>query len=205
MQIGGIFMRSKKKILISGFIILLLLVIGFSIVIGMKYWKTNDIRKNAKSTIECIINSDYSKDFYYISMYGQIKNELNMEEVAKTVMSNMKYKLNDIIVKKDNNGNDFAIIKCEFKSIDMMDIIYQLQEDNNDNYSGKYNSLILNKIKNKEYKTKTFNIDIIMLKMDNTWYLYETPDFNNVITGGLYSIYTVMEDSILNELQKKGK
>ena len=76
-------MRSKKKILISGFIILLLLVIGFSIVIGMKYWKTNDIRKNAKSTIECIINSDYSKDFYYISMYGQIKNELNMEEVAK--------------------------------------------------------------------------------------------------------------------------
>lgn len=198
-------MRSKKKILISGFIILLLLVIGFSIVIGMKYWKTNDIRKNAKSTIECIINSDYSKDFYYISMYGQIKNELNMEEVAKTVMSNMKYKLNDIIVKEDNNGNDFAIIQCEFKSIDMMDIIYQLQEDNNDNYSGKYNSLILNKIKNKEYKTKTFNIDIIMLKMDNTWYLYETPDFNNVITGGLYSPATVKENTILNELQKKGK
>lgn len=206
MQIlGGIFMSRKKKICIVLTAIILLALTGISIIIGMKYWKTNDIRKNAKSTIECIINSDYSKDFYYISMYGQIKNELNMEEVAKTVMSNMKYKLNDIIIKKDDNGNDFAIIKCEFKSIDMIDIIYQLQEDNNDNYSRKYNSLILNKIKNKEYKTKTFNIDIIMLKMDNTWYLYETPDFNNVITGGLYSPATVKENTILNELQKKGK
>ena len=60
-------MSKKKKILISGFIILLLLVIGFSIVIGIKYCKTNDIKKNARSTIECMINSDYSKNFYYIS------------------------------------------------------------------------------------------------------------------------------------------
>lgn len=198
-------MSKKKKICIAFIAIILLILIGIGSIIGMKYWKTNDIRKNAKSTIECIINSDYSKDFYYISMYGQIKNELNMGEVANNVMSNMKYKFNDITVKKDDNGNDFAIIKCEFKSIDMIDIIYQLQEDNNNNYSEKYNSLILNKIKNKEYKTKTFNIDIIMLKMDNTWYLYETPDFNNVITGGLYSPYTIRENTILNELQKKGK
>lgn len=198
-------MSKKKKICIAFIAIILLILIGIGSIIGMKYWKTNDIRKNAKSTIECIINSDYSKDFYYISMYGQIKNELNMGEVANNVMSNMKYKFNDITVKKDDNGNDFAIIKCELKSIDMIDIIYQLQEDNNNNYSEKYNSLILNKIKNKEYKTKTFNIDIIMLKMDNTWYLYETPDFNNVITGGLYSPYTIRENTILNELQKKGK
>ena len=198
-------MSKKKKICIAFIAIILLILIGIGSIIGMKYWKTNDIRKNAKSTIESIINSDYSKDFYYISMYGQIKNELNMGEVANNVMSNMKYKFNDITVKKDDNGNDFAIIKCEFKSIDMIDIIYQLQEDNNNNYSEKYNLLILNKIKNKEYKTKTFNIDIIMLKMDNTWYLYETPDFNNVITGGLYSPYIIRENTILNELQKKGK
>ena len=197
-------MRSKKKILISGFIILLLLVIGFSIVIGMKYWKTNDIRKNAKSTIECIINSDYSKDFYYISMYGQIKNELNMEEVAKTVMSNMKYKLNDIIVKKDNNGNDFAIIQCEIKNVDMQEKLCQFQNANYE-YNEENLNLMLDKINNKEFKMKKFNIDLAMMKVNNIWYLYETPDFNDAITGGLYSIYTVMEDSILNELQKKGK
>lgn len=197
-------MRSKKKILISGFIILLLLVIGFSIVIGMKYWKTNDIRKNAKSTIECIINSDYSKDFYYISMYGQIKNELNMEEVAKTVMSNMKYKLNDIIVKKDNNGNDFAIIQCEIKNVDMQEMLCQFQNANYE-YNEENLNLMLDKINNKEIKMKKFNIDLAMMKVNNIWYLYETPDFNDAITGGLYSIYTVMEDSILNELQKKGK
>lgn len=198
-------MSKKKKILVSCFIILLLLVIGFSIVIGMKYWKTNDIRKNAKSTIECMINSDYSKDFYYISMYGQIKSELTMSEVANAVMSNMKYKLNDITIDTADDGTDFAIIKCEFKSIDMIDIIYQLQEDNYNDYNEKYNSLILNKIKNKEFKIKTFNVDILMMKMDDIWYLYETPDFNNVITGGLYSPYTIREDKILNELQKKGK
>lgn len=197
-------MRSKKKILISGFIILLLLVIGFSIVIGMKYWKTNDIRKNAKSTIECIINSDYSKDFYYISMYGQIKNELNMEEVAKTVMSNMKYKLKDIIVKKDNNGNDFAIIQCEIKNVDMQEMLCQFQNANYE-YNEENLNLMLDKINNKEFKMKKFNIDLAMMKVNNIWYLYETPDFNDAITGGLYSIYTVMEDSILNELQKKGK
>ena len=197
-------MRSKKKILISGFIILLLLVIGFSIVIGMKYWKTNDIRKNAKSTIECIINSDYSKDFYYISMYGQIKNELNMEEVAKTLMSNMKYKLNDIIVKKDNNGNDFAIIQCEIKNVDMQEMLCQFQNANYE-YNEENLNLMLDKINNKEFKMKKFNIDLAMMKVNNIWYLYETPDFNDAITGGLYSIYTVMEDSILNELQKKGK
>lgn len=198
-------MSKRKKIFMVFTAIIVLILIGISTIMGMRYWKTYDIRKNAESTIDCMINSDYSKDFYYISMYGQIKKELAMSEIANAVISNMKYKFNDITVNKDDNGNDFAIIKCEFKSIDMIDIIYQLQEDNYNDYNEKYNSLILNKIKNKEFKIKTFNVDILMMKMDDIWYLYETPDFNNVITGGLYSPYTIREDKILNELQKKGK
>lgn len=127
-----------------------------------------------------------------------------MEEVAKTVMSNMKYKLNDIIVKKDNNGNDFAIIQCEIKNVDMQEMLCQFQNANYE-YNEENLNLMLDKINNKEFKMKKFNIDLAMMKVNNIWYLYETPDFNDAITGGLYSIYTVMEDSILNELQKKGK
>lgn len=196
-------MSRKKKICIVLTTIILLALTGIGIIIG-KNWKTNDIRKNAKSTIECMINSDYSKDFYYISMYGQIKNELNMKELAKTVMSNMKYKFNDIIVKKDNNGNDFAIIKCEIKNVDMQEMLYQFQNANYE-YNEQNLNLMLDKINNKEFKMKKFNIDLAMMKVDNVWYLYETPDFNDAITGGLYSLYSVMEDTILNELQKKGK
>lgn len=195
-------MSKKKKIGTICFIILLLLIIGFSTVIGMKYWQTNDIRKNAKSTIECIINSDYSKDFYFINMYGQIKKELTTNEIANAVMSNMKYKINNITINKDEDGNDFAIIQCEIKNVDMQEMLYQFQ-----NYNYEYNeenlNLMLDKINNKEFKMKKFNIDIAMMKVDNVWYLYETPDFNDAITGGLYSLYTDMENSILTELTKE--
>lgn len=195
-------MSKRKKIGTICFIILLLLIIGFSTVIGMKYWQTNDIRKNAKSTIECIINSDYSKDFYFISMYGQIKKELTTNEIANAVMSNMKYKINNITINKDEDGNDFAIIQCEIKNVDMQEMLYQFQ-----NYNYEYNeenlNLMLDKINNKEFKMKKFNIDIAMMKVDNVWYLYETPDFNDAITGGLYSLYTDMENSILTELTKE--
>ena len=40
-----------------------------------------------------------------------------------------------------------------------------------------------------------------MMKIDNIWYLYETPDFNDAITGGLYSQYTLRENAILKELE----
>lgn len=194
-------MSKKKKIGTICFIILLLLIIGFSAVIGMKYWKTNDIRKNAKSTIDCMINSDYSNEFYYISMYGQIKDELNMGEVANAVMSNMEYKLNGITINTDEDGNDFAIIQCEIKNVDMQEMLYQFQNSNYE-YNEENLNLMLDKINDKEFKMKKFNIDIAMMKVDNIWYLYETPDFNDAITGGLYSLYTVMEDTILDELTK---
>lgn len=192
---------SKKKIGIVFIVMVLISLIVFGAIIGMKYWKTNDIRKNAKSTIECMINSDYSKDFYYISMYGEIKDELNMGEVANAVMSNIEYKLNGITINTDEDGNDIAIIQCEIKNIDMQDMMYQFQNANYE-YNEENLNLMINKINNKEYKTKKFNIDIAMVKVDNVWYLYETSDFNDAITGGLYSLYTVMEDTILNELTK---
>lgn len=195
-------MNKKKRICIVFIIIIVLVLIGISSIIVMKHLRTNDIRKNAKSTIDCIINSDYSKDFYYISMYGQVKNELNMGEVANSVMSNMKYKLNNITIDTADDGTDFAIIKCEIKNVDMQDILYQFQNADYE-YNEENLNLMLDKINSKNFKTKTFNIDIVMMKIGNDWYLYETPDFNDAITGGLYSLYTDMENSILNELTKE--
>lgn len=57
-------MSKKRKICMIFTSIIVLILIGIITIMGMKYWRTNDIRKNAKSTIDCIINSDYSKDFY---------------------------------------------------------------------------------------------------------------------------------------------
>lgn len=195
-------MSKKRKICMIFTSIIVLILIGIITIMGMKYWRTNDIRKNAKSTIDCIINSDYSKDFYYISMYGQIKKELTMGEVADSVMSNMKYKLNNITIDTADDGTDFATIKCEIKNVDMQDILYQFQNANYE-YNEENLNLMLDKINSKKFKTKIFNIDIVMMKVDDDWYLYETPDFNDAITGGLYSLYTDMENSILNELTKE--
>ncbi len=165
-----------------------------------------DLTKNAESTINCMINADYSKDFYYITMYGNIKEEaVGLSELSNAVMSNMKYKFNDIELNKDDKGNIFAIIKCEFENVDMIDLVYQLQEENHVEYNEENRLLMLDKVKNKDFKTKTFNIDLAMMKIDNIWYLYETPDFNDAITGGLYSQYTLRENAILKELEKGSK
>lgn len=153
-----------------------------------------NITKNAESTLKCMINSDYSEGFYYTSMYGEIKNELAMSELAKTIMSKMKYKFNDITVKED-----FAIIQSEFENVDMQEILYQVSDME---YNEQNNQLVLNKLKNNNFETKTFNLELIMLKKDNIWYLYETPDFNDAITGGLYLLYTDMENAFLDEITK---
>lgn len=184
-------MENKRKIIlgISAAIIAVLTVVTIIFIGG--YFKNNDIRKNAKSTIDCMIKSDFSENFYYISTYGEVESELGpLSELSMLTMRKMKYKLGKITVDEEKG---FATIEAEFECVDMQNLIEQVSEYNN------YREKAIEKIKTNEYETKEFDITIIMLKNDGVWYLYETTELDDALTGGLYSLNSEIEDAFIKD------
>lgn len=192
----------RKKIIITLVLVmitLILLLIGVVTFIGISNSKTSGIRKNAENIIDCIINGEYSEGFYCIDTYGEIKKESTLNDFSQQIVSNMKYKLNDITVQEEN---ETAVIQAEFETVDMQDMILQFSEYE---YNQETKNLIASKIQERNFKTKKFEIQLIMVKVDGVWYLYESPEFLDVLTGGMYSMYTDIEESFLNNVTERNK
>lgn len=200
-------MNSKRNIIalvIVAITLIIILVGGVISLIGSNDSKKSEsvesiIMGNAESTINCIINSDYSDGYYCVDIDGEIKTESTLKDSAELIVSKMKYKLNDITIQE---GNETAIIQAEFETVDMQDMVLRFSEYE---YNQETKDLIDSEIRRKNYKTKNFEIPLVMVKMDEEWYLWESPDFSDVLTGGMYSMSIDIEQSFLNDVTERNR
>ena len=159
---------------------------------------TKVIYDSLSKTLDCIIKNDFNTNFHYLSMYGDIKENLIENEIPRAVAKIVSYNIGDIKLDRDDTGNIFALVHTNFQSVDMLKLISEIEE------IGDYRQVIVNKLSNHEYIEKDFDIQIVMILHDNIWYLYETPALNDVFMGGLYSVDMVAREEFFNEFLKEG-
>lgn len=159
---------------------------------------TKVIYDSLSKTLDCIIKNDFNTNFHYLSMYGDIKENLIENEIPRAVAKIVSYNIGDIKLDQDGTGNIFALVHTNFQSVDMLKLISEIEE------TGDYRQVIVNKLSNHEYIEKDFDIQVVMILHDNIWYLYETPALNDVFMGGLYSVDMVAREEFFNELLKEG-
>ncbi len=180
-------MKNKKIIFIccGG---ALIVVCALIIVFVMGNQKNGDIRKNAESTLECMISSDFTENFYYIDATGNVSESLSpLSNLSRLTMSKMKYNLGQIEVIEDG-----AKIEAEFECVDMKNVIESVSDSNDSSEQA------IDLIESGKYDVKRFNINLMMMNKDGIWYLCETPELDDVLTGGLYSLYMEMENTLMD-------
>ena len=153
-----------------------------------------------KNTLNCMINTNFTEDFKYLNMYGNVKSELGKNDIPCAVAKNISYNIKEIKIDTDDKGNSFAIIDTEFKTVDMVDLISALEEDVSD-----YRKVVVNQLNNKDYKEKNVNTQLAMMKIDDVWYLYETVELDDIFTGGLYSLEMDIKQKFFDALRKESE
>ena len=159
----------------------------------------NYIEEQLNNTLSCFVRSKFDDSFKYLDMYGNIKNEFTMNGIPRLVAKNISYEISNIDIFKDDNNGSAAFIDIKFKTVDMMKMLSSVEQTDN------YKSIILNKLENGEYVPKEFDIQLFMISIDEKWYLYETVDFDDVLTGGMYSIDMAVKSKYLENIFEGGK
>lgn len=156
------------------------------------------IKSSLSDSLNCIIDNEYNNSkFHYLNMYGEIKEKLIENEIPRAVAKNISYSIESVEFNPDENGNSYALVKTNFKSVDMLKLISEVTGTEN------YRQEIIHKIDNNEYDKKDFDIQVVMILHDDIWYLYETPALNDVFMGGLYSIDMAAREEFFNEISKE--
>ena len=159
----------------------------------------NCIEEQLDNTLSCFVQSKFDDSFKYVDMYGNIKNEFTMNDIPRLVAKNISYEISNIDILKDSNGDDVAFIDIKFITVDMMKLLSNIEQSNN------YRSIIVDKLESREYATKELDVRVFMMKIDEQWYLYETAAFDDVLTGGMYSVDMAVKSKYLENIFEGGK
>jgi len=122
-----------------------------------------------------MINNDYEGVFYYADMMGNVKKEPLVNELPQLVFEKMKYRIKDIHVVADKG---YAFADVSFSVINLVDLVAE---------NGENATLddVKNDIRSDNFTRKDYDVQVVMLKYNGKWYLYETPDLTSALTGGL--------------------
>ena len=82
--------------------------------------------------MNCIINNDFNSDFHYLSMYGDIKEQLVENEIPSALAKNISYEIGNVEVNQDEQGDINALVDVNFNSVDMIQLISSI--DNEETY-----------------------------------------------------------------------
>lgn len=158
--------------------------------------KVNEIQKNFDSNIESIISGEYGEDFHYISLNGQIKDSLSNGEISSVIISKVKVEYKDSKLE-----NDTALITAEFTYPDVVKISNEIAESNPDITDSEFTDILISRLNSEEYSTISCTAEIPYVKLDDEWYMLESEEFSNIITGGVYSEYAKTEEEAYNYLK----
>ena len=155
------------------------MVIVGSLLIVLKFGDSKyEVKKQLTSTLNCMINNDYEGVFYYADMMGNVKSRPVIKELPQLTLEKLEYEIENIQIYRSDG---YALADVSFSTIDMVELVSKMEEDSTLEDLKRL-------ISDSDYVTKTYSIQLILIKHDNKWYLYETADFADVLTGGLLSL-----------------
>lgn len=184
-------MSKKKKIILIGLIAFIIILVSILTVIYSQNLLTkNRIKRDIESTLNCIVNNDFSNGFYYMNINGYPLSSINMTEFDNMVATNVKFKVIDI---ETENNEAIATIEMEYPNLTK-----QLEMLKSDNLTSDSFDL-----ENAESIKKEF--DIYLLKNDNHWMLLQNKEIMDAFSGGLSSVYSNAEKESYEKLLEEIK
>lgn len=188
---------SKRRAIIA----IILIVVILAIVAGIIYWVSIRKKKQApinsfKTSIDSIINNTYGDDFYYVTLSGNRVYSLSNGEISSSIISKIDYKIIDIEYK-----DNAAVVKSQFTYPNAVSVHKEIVDANENIEESELVEKFIDRIQSGKYSTSECTIDIPMVKVNDIWYIIESEEFNDVITGGIYSEYRKQNGEIYNMLK----
>ncbi len=176
--------KVKKAIKVAGIIILIILTfLALQILIIRKIIA----KKCVNDTLKAFATGDYTDDFYYVNINGDIQDYLNIGILGDSVLRNTTFEPDDYdfdltspiatVTLNVSYPNIQEVYEKEFADATEVIPSETIQKE------------LLSAIKAKEFSTvnETVKVDIIQYK--NKWYMIENEELLNTYSGGLYAQY----------------
>ncbi len=144
-----------------------------------------------ESNMETIISGKYDENFRYISLDGKIIDGLSYGDVSSTIIQNIDYKLMGV-----NEEKDYAVITAEFTYPDVVAIHNEVVSNNPEISDEELLSELSTVIEMDDFPTVTCTTEIPLIYFNDAWYIVESEQFNDIITGGIYSEYVNQNEKI---------
>lgn len=159
-------------------IMLLLLYIG---------WLRVNAKKCVKSTISSFSSGDYTKNFYYLDINGNIKEYMEVGTLGNAILQNTTF---DIVEYNFNLKSPFAKVTMDISYPNIFEVYQIKYSDSSELISSDIiQDELLTSIIDKNYSKATTTLTFDIFKYNKKWYLLENEDFMNVYSGGLYNQY----------------
>ncbi len=189
-------MSKKKKVFI--FIVAILLIIG--IITSLYIFFIMKKEKSAlifETSMNAIISGEYDDNFKYISLDGKIQHNLSNGDISSAIMENIDYKIIDV-----EENEDSSIVTAEFTYPDAVEIQNKIVNENSKISEKDLLSKFLSIIKSGDFSTVNCTAKIPLICLNNEWYILESEQFSNIITGGIYSEYMKQNEEVYQKLKE---
>ena len=178
-------MRKNKKVMKA--ICIIIIIIAVLPIIYLFIIKRIIAKKCVDNTFNAITSGDYTNEFYYLNIDGNIQKYLDVGEMGTIILQHSEYKTIDY----DFNWNDpIAKVTVEVSYPNVYEIYNKKFSNTTDLIPTKsIQDELITSLKNKEYTVVTDKIDFDIVHYKNKWYLLENEEFMNAYSGGMYNEY----------------
>lgn len=183
--------KNKKKIIVIFTIAVVLLTITIVICLRPYFNKKDKPVYAFESNMETIISGEYDENFKYISLNGKIIDSLSYGDVSSAIMQNIGYKFMDV-----NEEKDYAIVTAEFTYPDVVAIHNEIVSKNPEISDEELLSKLLTVMETGDFTTINCTAKIPLIYFNDAWYIVESEQFNDIITGGIYLEYVNNNEEI---------
>lgn len=196
-NLGGFFMRSKKRIVLISIVVILLIV---GIIIGLCFFFIMKKEKSAlifEASMKEIISGEYDDNFKYISLDGKISHNLSNGDISSAIMQNIDYKIINV-----EENEDSSIVTAEFTYPNAVEIQNKIVSENSKISEKDLLSKFLDIIKSGDFSTINCTAKIPLICLNNEWYILESEQFSDIITGGIYSEHRKQNEEVYQKLKE---
>ncbi len=190
--------KNKKKIVVVLMIAVVLITVV--VVVGFRFFFTTKTDKPVyafESNMKAIISGKYNENFRYISLDGKIIDGLSYGDVSSAIIQNIDYKFMDV-----NEEKDCAVITAEFTYPDVVAIHNEVVSKNPEISDEELLSELSTIMETGNFTTINCIAEIPLVYFNDAWYIVESEQFNDIITGGIYSEYINQNEEIYHAFKE---
>ena len=189
--------KSKKRIFLISIVAILLII---AIITSLYFFFITKKEKTAlifETSMKAITSGEYDDNFKYISLDGKISHNLSNGEISYAIMKNIDYQIIDVEEK-----DDYSIITAEFTYPNAVEIQNEIVSKNSEILEKDLLSKFLDIIKSGDFSKVNCTAKIPLIRLNDEWYILESEQFSDIITGGIYSEYRKQNEEVYQKLKE---